>query len=260
MDTETVADPGPSGEPPVHTPRQVMSEQNYPKLQADYDSLRRKYRELKGNFDTLKTEHEKLQGEHNEALELVNATEEEIQAVLAEEIGKVAEERDRFKELAETSPDGWKAKYEGLQKEFAVRKHQDKFNEAATKAGVLKEALPDAWSLSGYTPEGDEPDDVLITSSVEGLLKSRPWLKAGTTADAVKPNPDGSGAPDGALPVPQPTSKGRGPGLDRGGSPSGSQTATLRASRTQVADPVWMRNNREAIATATAAGQFSIED
>lgn len=235
-----------------------MSEQNYPKLQADYDSLRRKYRELKSNFDTLKSEHETLSSQFEELQELASVKEDEIRAVIDDEVQKVAEERDRYKELAETSPDQWKAKYEGLQKEFAVRKHQDKFNEAATKAGVLKEALPDAWSLSGYTPEGDEPDEALITSSVEGLLKSRPWLKAGTTADAVKPNPDGSGAPDGALSVPQPTSKGRGPGLDRGGSPSGSQTAALRATRSQVADPIWMRSNREAIATASAAGQFSI--
>ena len=69
-----------------------MSEQNYPKLQADYDSLRRKYRELKSNFDTLKSEHETLSSQFEELQELASVREEdEIRAVIDDEVQKVAE-------------------------------------------------------------------------------------------------------------------------------------------------------------------------
>lgn len=253
------ADPH-AGATPEPARKDPMSEANYAKLQSDYDKLRQKYRTLKSNHDTLAEAFEELDGKYAEAADLLSLKEEEIQAVIAEKVGEVEAERDRYKEMAESSPDQWKAKYEELQDTLRVRKHQDQFNAAAEKAGVMKEALADAWGLSGYKAEGDEPDDALISQSVEGLLKSRPWLKqAGNAADAAKANPDGSSAaPDGATPAPSPASKGKGPGMERGASPGGSQAAHLRVTRTQASDPAWMAANREAIQQASQAGTFSI--
>lgn len=256
----TPADPD-TGASSTPSRKDLMSEANYSKLQSDYDKLRRRYSEVKKERDTLKTEVTTLTAKATELQELLEVDEEAIAQVIAEKVAEVEVERDRFREMAEQSPDQWKAKYEELNEQIRVRSHQDKFNEAAKAAGVLPEALADAWSLSGYKPEGDQPDAALIQSSVEGLLQSRPWLKAGIAADAAKASPDGrSAAPDGASPAPPPTSKGKGPGLDRGASPSGSQANVLRATRAQVADAAWMTANADAIRAATAAGAFSIAD
>lgn len=253
------ADPH-AGATPEPARKDPMSEANYAKLQSDYEKLRQRYRTLKADHEKLTADHNALAGQHEEALELLSSTEDEIAAVIAEKVGEVEAERDKFKQMAESSPDQWKAKYEELQDTLRVRSHQDTFNETAKAAGVLPDALADAWALSGYTPEGDQPDAALIKTSVEGLLKSRPWLKqAGNAADAAKANPDGSSAaPDGATPAPSPASKGKGPGMERGASPGGSQAAHLRVTRAQASDPAWMAANREAIAQASQAGTFSI--
>ena len=88
-------------------------------------------------------------------------------------------------------------------------------------------------------------------------MKPRPYWLGNAKAD-----PDGSSAtaPDGATSAHSPASKGKGPGMDRGASPNGSQASVLRATREQVADMGWMASNREAIRAAQAAGTFSIVD
>lgn len=256
----TPEDPA-TGATPDPARKDFMSEANYAKLQGDYDKLRHKYRALKADHDTLAAAYEELDGKYAEAADLLSLKEDEIAEVIASKVAEVEQERDRYKEMAESSPDQWKAKYEELQDTLRVRKHQDQFNAAAEKAGVLKEALADAWSLSGYKAEGDEPDDALISQSVEGLLKSRPWLKqAGQAADAAKANPDGTtAAPDGATPAPSPTSKGKGPGMDRGGSPAGSQANVFRMTASQASDPAFKWQHRSAIAEAGQNGNLIIE-
>ncbi len=255
----TPADPD-TGATPTPVRKDLMSDANYTKLQTDYDKLRDRYRRLKGEHEALKAEHASLETDFADIAKIAEAKADEIDAMVAEAVAEVTGERDRYKEMAESSPDQWKAKYEELLETNRVSKHQDAFKQAAKAAGVLEDALDDAWSLSGYKPGEGDPDDAVIQTTVKGLIETRPWLKAGIAADAAQANPDGSkAAPDGATPASSLAAKGKGPGMGRGASPAGSQANVLRATRAQLNDPAWKAANRDAIVEAYKAGTFEID-
>ena len=152
---------------PPSTRRQVMSEQNYPKLQADYDSLRRKYRELKSNFDTLKSEA-------RDTVQSVRGT-----PGTRERQGRRDQGGNRRQKCRRWLRSGTATKNsprrpagsvesqvrgtpEGVRGTQAPRQVQRGCDQGRRAQG----SLPDAWSLSGYTPEGDGARQALITSSV----------------------------------------------------------------------------------------------
>lgn len=222
-------------------------------LIAQNANLRKERAQLRKQIESLQTSVNSITAERDELAEnLMNAA-ELLEQGDPETAGKLAELE---KQLAEAKdPAGWRDKYEALAKDFKTTKHRDAFMKQAKAAGVLDEALDDAWSLAKYEAEEDEPDPAKISSVIEGLVKPRPYWLGNAKAD-----PDGSTAtaPGGAIPAPSPASKGKGPGMERGASPGGSQAAHLRVTRAQASDPAWMAANREAIAQASQAGTFSI--
>lgn len=87
--------------------------------------------------------------------------------------------------------------------EFLAYTHKTEFKTAAAAAGVLPEAIEDAWSVGGYKAEG-QPDPKAIATFFGELKKSKPYLFApapapapqGATSDADATNEDADTAAD----------------------------------------------------------------
>jgi hypothetical protein len=133
---------------------------------------------------------------------------------LAEQLEAIAKERDEFKGRAEADPEQLKATVAELAGKLRTIAH---FNAFATIAKGLKVTddgkIKDLFALSGYKPEGDEPDQSKLAETIAETLKGRPHF-LDTAAGAAPAAPGGAGATTGQL-------GGKpGPGSERGQSVS----------------------------------------
>lgn len=121
--------------------------------------------------------------------------------------------------------------------------HRAAFEKVAAKAGLNPKAIADAWSLSGYKPEADEPDESKLAAAIEGLKSSgRDYLFAEAAA-----GDQGQGQ--------QARSQERlARGADGSRGRSGDNSGKLRVTPEQRSDPSWMKSNQAALAEAAKAG------
>lgn len=170
-------------------------------LNAKIEAITKERDDLKAQFTELQTQFDALAEEHSQL-------EEEAVA----EIEKLEGERDEWKGKYDSAPSEHLTELQRLKTEIRDQKHKDKFNEVARKLNVRPEALEDAWNLSQYKIEADDPDEGVITSTLTGLLESKRYLAKEETTEPV----GSQTAPVGATPKTAVVPK-RGPGADRGG-------------------------------------------
>jgi len=217
----TTTDPG-TGATPDPVRKESMSDvtfsdrdalvANNANLRKERAQLRNRVAELEKQVTTVTAERDDYAANLERAAELLENGDPEVAAKLADLESQLAEAKD---------PAGWKDKYEAIAKDFRTARHREAFMKAAKAAGLRDDAMDDAWSLSGYEAEEDEPDAEKLSSVIEGLIKPRPYWLGNAKAD-----PDGSTAPapDGAPTKPVVTPR-RGPGLERGGQPPRAEDA-----------------------------------
>lgn len=127
------------------------------------------------------------------------------------------------------------AKLEGQLREI---KHKQAFAKAARDLGADPDLVDDLYAVSGYKPEGDEPDPEAVGVFVTGLKESKPkgyWLQEGT-GDAPPP------------PLVRPS-----PSAGRGGPPPPVAGAVTEEN---LHDPIWVFENFNSVHKAHKEGRL----
>jgi hypothetical protein len=151
-------------------------------------------------------------------------------------------ERDTLKIKADTSL--MAKEVDRLKAELRGHKHRAMFDELARATGVRPEALEDAWMLSGYKAEADEPDEARLSEVVAGLKGIRGYLFTGEGA-----------APSGGSESPLPGSQNKpAPGSGRGG-PNGPG-APVFSEELAKRDVAYVMKNYDAYVAAAKARTF----
>jgi hypothetical protein len=206
-------------------------------------TLERELAETRHEAKTKKLANRKLQ----EQLAAVTKERDEHAATIA----TATKERDDLKTKLTAAPDEKDAKISDLELKLRTRSHQDKFNELAKKAGCDETALAAAWTLSGYTPEADEPDIDALTEAIGVAQLELPI--------AFKPaQTPGQGSPGGAPPKKAPLLPGV--GSQRGIPAKSSMNGTFRVRRSELRDLEFMKRNQEKFAEASKAGTLELVD
>jgi hypothetical protein len=98
-------------------------------------------------------------------------------------------ERDTLK-TAQTANESGPAqkKVKELEAKLRERDHKDAYKRIAEEKGIRKDALEDAWKLSGYEPNG-EPDEDAIAELIDSQIEAKGYLKGevATGTDTAKP-------------------------------------------------------------------------
>ena len=84
-------------------------------------------------------------------------------------------------------------KYAEISTRYREVTHKSEFAKAAKEAGVDPDYADDLWSLSGYSPVGDDPDPKAISAAIGSLKERRPRYFA--PPKPADPKPDEGAAP-----------------------------------------------------------------
>lgn len=156
----------------------------------------------------------------------------------------VTKQLDEFKNVVSTTPDEWQTKYETLKGEVVAEKHKGAFVKLAKELKVRDEAVDDLFTLSGYKPEGDEPNEAALKGLIQGVVQARPYLLAPETPS----EPVVSG-------VTKPATLPPGPGLSR---PSLEPTHKTQVRKEDMRSATFMKTHQKAIAEGLKAGTMEI--
>jgi chromosome segregation ATPase len=102
---------------------------------------------------------------------------EELEGLKAQH-DTVVKELEAAKTKVETNPDEWRDKYDQLNHKWRETNHKNVFDKVAKELKVREEAIDDLWKLSGYSPEGDDPDHDRIRGVVGEVVAAKPYLLA----------------------------------------------------------------------------------
>jgi hypothetical protein len=141
-----------------------------------------------------------------------------------------------------SNPSKDRARVAELEKQIRDDRHRSAFTRLAKAAGAADDLVDDLYDRSGYTAEGDEPDDDQLAQVLDEVKAKKPSA-FGRTA-AAEPVVPGK-------PAPKPVA-GAGRGEPHRGKDGTIITAEMRA------DPTFMLNprNREVIQAAAKEGRF----
>jgi len=230
----TPADPGHGATPdPVRKDRmsETISFAEYQKVVAQATQRKHRIRDLEAELKTAVAERDAAVAARGD-LETQLAT-------LQEEHEQLALEADEALTAVETERDDWKGKYEAAPSEHLAELNtlkdqirQDKHKSAFRKLALDQlnpDAIDDAWDLSGYKAEGDEPDEAAISQALKGLVESRRYL----AKPVANESDDSKSAPGGATPKTAVAPR-RGPGLERGGQPPRAEDAVPAGTQAKV--------------------------
>jgi hypothetical protein len=153
------------------------------------------------------------------------------------------EERDSRIATLEALPEST-TRIAELEGRIRDRTHYDKFTELAKGAKAKEAAIKHLWQVSGYQPEGDEPDEQTLSKLVADLRKSADYAfePGESTVQAAR---DAAGR----YTTPPP---GGGRGQRNQGADGTIVTAEMRADPKFMLDP----RNREIITQAAKEGRF----
>jgi FtsZ-binding cell division protein ZapB len=206
-------------------------------------------RSLNRRIEELMTENASLKAEAKDRRISGKKLKSEVEK-LTKECETLAGERDTYKTKAEAKPGELSAKIQELEGFIRTGKHKSEFVEAVKRGGLegaSKQEIDDLWTLSGYKPEGDEPDPAKLDALIASQKESRPHLfRKVETADPLA----GGQPPKPKLTLPIDNSRG-------GGSGGGPQA--FKVSSAQIQDLGWMQKNAAAIKTAKENGTLVYE-
>lgn len=133
-------------------------------------------------------------------------------------------------------PSELQERIDALLKENRTLKHRGVFEKAATTAGVKSnpKALDTLWAATGLAADTDEVDDQAISAAIESAKESHDFLfdPPAESVETTKPQVR--------------------PGL--GGDRGGASPRAFAVTGTQMRDPRFVYENREAIAANTKTG------
>ena len=110
---------------------------------------------------------------------------------LASQLTNLTKERDQLASRADTSATA--KELDKLKQQLRVYNHKALFEQIASKAGIRNEALGDAWTLSGYTPDADEPEEAQLNELVNTLKEKRGYLFSAAPGSEHPPAPGAGG-------------------------------------------------------------------
>jgi hypothetical protein len=150
---------------------------------------------------------------------------------------------DVRKELDDLRTSGGSARVTELETELRTLRHRAAFDRLAKERGADEADLDDLFALSGYKPEGDEPDPKAIGKILDAAREHptrRKFFRADDAAGDDAPEASGRAARETITPAPKPPA----PDAGRGGraTPAGSVTLTPD----QLSDPKFMLDPRNA--------------
>lgn len=172
-------------------------------------------RDLEAKIATLTQQVTAITGERDEIASQFAALQEEHDSLIIEADDKLTEletSLGEWQQKYETAPSAHLQELNQLKEQIREQTHKSKFTEVASKLNLRKEAIDDAWGLSGYKVEGEEPDEAVITTALKGLVESRRYLLNEETNEPV----GSQSVPGGTAEKPTAALR-RGPGSDRGG-------------------------------------------
>jgi hypothetical protein len=149
---------------------------------SQYDRLMKRsslYEKLKERYGNLEAQHRTLRDSHTEVTDAYEV---------------LHGESEQLRQQAAASPIDADSRVATLSSQLKQLKTKQAFSKLA-KGKVRDEAVDDLVQLSGYSPEGDDPDEAAISSLIESQLVARPYFRVDSTtapAPAVAPKP---GAP-----------------------------------------------------------------
>ncbi|WP_435016695.1 hypothetical protein TA3x_004269 [Tundrisphaera sp. TA3] len=201
----------------------------------------------------METETKKTSG-RSDALATINRLTQQLEAVKSEakgyrqakrsaseealqykvQIEDLRKKLDELQNKKQPSADERLEELENLRNEVRKNKHKDAFSKVAKELGIREDALEDAYALSGYAPNDDEPNDEAIKETLSSALSSRPYLK---------------------VEAPKEKKLAPGPGASRGNSSKN----VFYVTEAQMSDPQWMFHNQSKLAEATLNGTVKIE-
>lgn len=160
---------------------------------------------------------------------------EEALHTLEEVIG----ERDRLR----TDHEGSTKRLQDLEKKFRHRSYRDAFEKARKDRKVRDDLADDVFELLKLEQDSDDPDEKAIGKALDEFLKTR---KSYLQQEESPRERQRQSIPSGE-------------GAARGKSVSPGE-ADFVATRSQLADALWMRQNQNRVAQAQAEGRFRIDD
>jgi hypothetical protein len=165
----------------------------YEKAQADLARFKEMARTARAQLETLTKERDTIKGERDTFAAQVNETTEKAKGLQSQ---------------LDAQPGELRKTIEKLQGDIRTRDHRDAFYRHAKgfrgeKGETIREDALDAlWKLSGYTPEGDAPDDAKLAEVIGAAVAAQPFVlqspaqpngKAAVAANSGQPAVAGSG-------------------------------------------------------------------
>jgi hypothetical protein len=166
---------------------------------------------------------------------MADETPEQQIARLTGQVATLTGERDDALSLAGTSKG-----------ELRTVRHKAAFKAAALEGGVKPKAVDSLYRLSGYDPgELDEADEAAVTALIEASRDEFDYCfePAEVTPPVVPPK-----APVKSVAL----------GAGRGKAPV--VPVKFRATNANMADPKWLRDNKDALAAASKDGSLEISE
>jgi hypothetical protein len=142
-------------------------------------------------------------------------------------------ERDTHKTAAEKSA----SRITELEGKVRGRAAKDVFNQIADKLKIDPKFKDDVFDLAKFKVEGDEPDAKAIEKQLSEFLSEKKHFILD----------------EKAKPLTKPEGGGR-------GTPATPDKTTMTATKAQMRDALWMRDNQKAVSMAAAAGALEITD
>lgn len=166
---------------------------------------------------------------------------------LAAERDALIAERDRLKSLADSNTERKRA--DALQAELRGIRHKQAFGKLVQEQGADPDVVEDLWTLSGYKPETDTPDEDGLATLVQGLKESKPkWFVSrdgsGTSESAPK-RAEFEEPPARPSPKPGPASGRSGGGKLPG--PEWIHERDLRDPEKMIGNPTFQAKLKEAL-------------
>ena len=158
---------------------------------------------------------------------------------LAEQKARKAAEKERDEAKARPSSEDLQKQVDGYRAADKDRAYREVFNAECTAAGITgANAQAAAWKLAGVDQAADKPDAAKLKAAVAACVAENDFLKA----------PAG-----GTTPPPEPK-LGAGQGSGRGTPVGGEVAGKFPYSKDNLADGLWMQQNRDKLNAAFDAG------
>lgn len=164
-------------------------------------------------------------------------------ADLRKQVEALTAERDDYKGRLTAQPNELRAQLDQAVGKLREIAHKGAFAAVAKSKGIDADRVDALYQLSGYQPEGDDPDEATIGERIEATVAKHASLFQPPAAAGNEPPP----APR------------KGPGTERGG-PAKSSDGVFTVRTSDAHDAGWMHDNAARIAEAYKAGTLRFVD